>query len=200
MPAISPWGTWSQGLWSPWRTSPAGSPSMSRASPGTTTTTSPTGGRGSSWPPCWWTSTGSLTWWSRRRRQGESGSLSWRRLPARSPEVLDRIPQGGYLRDFLEEVLAGTPYQGIIAHARYLCHDTGSWFLDLVCEELLQDPPEWDRGTVEALTEHWRHAQAVEEEADTFFQWLEEDPQAHLAEVVGFLERRWRGKRKNYRE
>ena len=109
-------------------------------------------------------------------------------------DFLGRIPEGGYPRDFLEEKLPGTPYQGLIAHARWLCHDTGSWFLDLSCEEVFSDPPEWTRDMVEAFTEHWRHAQDISEEADIFCDWLEEDPQAHLAEVLDFLERRWRGK------
>lgn len=108
--------------------------------------------------------------------------------------LLGRIPEGGYPRGFLEQTLAGTPYQGLIAHARYLCHDTGSFFLDVTHEGIWDNPPDWDRATVEALTEEWQHAQAIQEEGDTFFDWLEEEPEAHLAEVLDFLGRRWRGK------
>ena len=105
-------------------------------------------------------------------------------------ELLDRIPAGGYPRDFLEEKLAGTAYQGLIVHARILCHDTGSFFFDVSCGEGWGDPPEWDPETVRILTEHWQHFTALQEEVDAFFKWMEEDPRARLAEVLNFLEGR----------
>lgn len=105
-------------------------------------------------------------------------------------ELLDRIPQGGYPRDFLEEELSGTAYQGLIVHARVLCHDTGSFFFDVSCGEGWGDPPEWEPETVRILTEHWRHFTALQEEVEAFFEWLKEDPRARLAEVLNFLEGR----------
>jgi phosphoenolpyruvate carboxylase len=85
-------------------------------------------------------------------------------------------------------VLPGTPYHGLLDQARFLCHDTGSYFLDATMEDLYQDMPDWSRQTVEELREHWCRAQAANDRFGQFLDWLEGDPEGRLAEVVDFLE------------
>ena len=105
-------------------------------------------------------------------------------------EILARIPQGGYPREFLEEELAGTPYQGLIVHARWLCHDTGCDFLDMTGEDEWEMSIDWTRENVEALTAAWQHFLALDQETNDFFDWMEEDLVGHLKELLNFLEGR----------
>jgi len=102
--------------------------------------------------------------------------------------LLERIPERGFALQLLEERLAGTPYQGLIAHAWYLCHATGSIFLDATCEDLQGYEIRWTREEVDNLTEQWQAARDIQEEADGFLQWLEQDLAGHLAEVLKFLQ------------
>jgi len=111
-----------------------------------------------------------------------------------SRELLERVPSSGYSLDFLRREVP-TSLVGLVRIAEYLCHDTGCVFLDATNEELCYDPPCWERGTVDYLTEQWPMAERIDSEMVEFMEWIEERPEARFGELVRFLERRVNGRR-----
>ena len=111
-----------------------------------------------------------------------------------SRELLERLPGQGYPLGFLrQEVPAGLA--GLVRIAEYLCHDTGCCFLDCSSEDVLYDPPMWDRETVEYLTGQWEMHETIDGEVRAFMEWIEESPEDRFRELVRFLERRASGRR-----
>lgn len=102
-----------------------------------------------------------------------------------------------YSLDFLEFALEER-YRGLLYFGAHLLHATGSYFLDTEMDELYgmgcrsTGPPDWEQGTVEGLAQDWKVAQGLMDEEVKFWAWLEKDPKAHLAEVVAFLEDKWK--------
>jgi len=100
-----------------------------------------------------------------------------------------------YPLDLLRVVLPGSRNAGLLALAQAMCHDTGNFFLDVTYEEFpYYEAPEWDRETVEALTEQWREADEAEKRTGEFIEWLEASPGPNFTELVDFLERRADGR------
>jgi hypothetical protein len=117
--------------------------------------------------------------------------------------LLRRVPAQGYPLEFLREALRDR-YRGLLGFAEILCAQTGTVFLDTSFQEFYYpsgsgswcEIPMWDREAVAELAEQWRAARGLQEEVMSFLDWLEADPAAHFAEVLDFLERRQRGKRR----
>jgi hypothetical protein len=102
-----------------------------------------------------------------------------RRVPR---ALLERIPGGGLPPSELRARLDGTPYAAAAEFAAWLCHDTGSVFLDCDDEEVVQI--EWTRENVHELTEQWRQASALLDRVGALARWLEADPPAHFARLL----------------
>ena len=89
-------------------------------------------------------------------------------------------------------------YRGLLYFAAHLFHATGLYFLDTDMDELYgmgcraTGPPDWETETVSSLAQDWKVAQGLMDEEVKFWTWLEKDPKAHLAEVVAFLEDKWK--------
>ena len=89
-------------------------------------------------------------------------------------------------------------YRGLLCFAAHLLHSTGVYFLDATMDELYgagcraTGPPNWEKETVEGLAQEWKAAQGLMEEEVNFWTWLEKDPRAHLEQVLGFLEGKWK--------
>lgn len=104
-----------------------------------------------------------------------------------SQEILSRIPKQGHSLDFLERALSGTKYEGLLDHARHLCHKTDTVFMDVTMEEFWSNPPTWCTEEVVWLTAEWRKAGEIHERMRTFFGWLEKDLEGNFALVLAFL-------------
>lgn len=104
-----------------------------------------------------------------------------------SRELLGRIPERGYPLEVLEGILPGSLYEGLLEHARHLCHQAGTIFLDCTREELWSDPPDWCRPDVDGLTEDWQRADGMLDRMGDFFRWLDEDLEGNFAQVLAFL-------------
>ncbi len=104
-----------------------------------------------------------------------------------SQELLGRIPGKGYSLEYLEQVLPGSKYEGLLDRARHICHTTNNDFLDVTGEEYWSNPPDWDREHVDNLTQEWRKAVEMQDRMVTFFSWLEEDLKGNFARLLRFL-------------
>ena len=111
-----------------------------------------------------------------------------------SREVLERLPAQGYSLEFLR-LEVPTELVGLVRIAEYLCHDTRCVFFDYTNEDMCGGPPQWNRETVEFLTEQWAVFQVIDAEMADFVEWIEESPEARFGELVRFLERRTNGRR-----
>ena len=99
-----------------------------------------------------------------------------------------------YPLDLLRVMLPGSRYAGLLSLAETMCHDTGNFFRDATYEDFYNYAPEWDRETVEDLTEQWRAADEAGKREVEFFEWLEASPGPNFTELVDFLERRADGR------
>ncbi|MEE9199148.1 MAG: hypothetical protein V3U26_05065 [Dehalococcoidia bacterium] len=104
-----------------------------------------------------------------------------------SQELLGHIPGQGYSLEYLEQVLPGSKYEGLLDRARHLCHTANNVFLDVTGEEFWSNPPEWSREQVDYLTQEWRKANEMQDRMVTFFKWLEEDLKPNFARLLRFL-------------
>ena len=104
-----------------------------------------------------------------------------------SLELLGHIPGQGYSLEQLEQVLPGSKYEGLLDHARHICHTADNVFLDVTGEEYWSNPPDWSREQVDYLTQEWCKANVMEDRMVTFFKWLEEDLKGNFARLLRFL-------------
>jgi len=107
-----------------------------------------------------------------------------------SPELLERVPQGGLPVAEAHRLLEGTPYAGLMHWADVLVQDTGTHFFDMTDEEASYYPLGWGRETGEELTRQWALADRIHQSIMQLAEWLEEDPPAHLGEILDFIEKR----------
>lgn len=107
-------------------------------------------------------------------------------------DLLQQIPEGGLSPEECHRLLDETPHKPLALWADIVWTQTGNFFLDHSYEDLWQWPlPDWDRETVEYLTQQWQQAESIEEEVLNLASWLEGDPQARFEELLNFiLERR----------
>ena len=102
-----------------------------------------------------------------------------------------------YEADFLMFALKKR-YRGLLYFGAHLLHSTGLYFLDASMDELYgmgcraTGPPDWEAETVSSLAQEWKVAQDLMDEEVKFWTWLEKDPKAHLAQVLDFLEEKWK--------
>jgi len=106
-------------------------------------------------------------------------------------ELLEQLPEG-LTPGKAHRLLDKTPYEALAHWADTIWHDTGNFFLDISWEDLWSESlPDWDRETVEKLTEGWHQAEAINDQICNLAEWLEEEPPARFAELLKFiLERR----------
>ena len=107
-----------------------------------------------------------------------------------SPELLERVPPGGLTVAQAHRLLEGTSYAGLMHWGDVLVQDTGTHFFDMTDEEVSYYPLWWDRETVEELTRQWALADRIHQSIMQLAEWLEEDPPAHLGEMLAFIEKR----------
>ena len=108
-------------------------------------------------------------------------------------DLLQRVPEGGLPLGEVHRLLDNTPYKALALWGDIVCLDTGNFFLDTDYEMLWSggELPEWDRETVENLTQQWLQADRIEEEVSDLINGLEEDPATGFEEILNFiLERR----------
>lgn len=112
-------------------------------------------------------------------------------------EDLARVPPGGISHDDVRILLQGTRFEALATVSDILSFDTGDCFHDNDEEMVAQCGPEleWTRENVEDITQGWLKAQATEEKVGKFYHWLEEDPAAHFAELLDFIEARQKKQR-----
>ena len=111
-------------------------------------------------------------------------------------DLLRQVPEGGLSADEAHRLVDNTPYKALALWGDMLCFNTGNFFLDTDYEMLWSggNLPEWDRETVENLTEQWQQADCIDQEVSDLMNWLEEDPATRFGELLNFiLERRGDG-------
>jgi hypothetical protein len=109
-----------------------------------------------------------------------------------SQEVLARVPKDGLPVEDAHRLLDGTKFEALATVGDILNFQTGDPFHDNDEESAAQggEDLEWTRENVEALTQGWLRAQLTEQKAERLYDWLEEDPARHLAELLDFIEAR----------
>jgi len=107
-------------------------------------------------------------------------------------EDLARVPERGISQDDVHKLLDGTRFEALATVGDIVNFDTGDCFHDNDEDAVSQGGPEleWTRENVEAMTQGWLKAQLIEEKVGKFYDWLEEDPPAHFAELLDFIEER----------
>jgi hypothetical protein len=108
-------------------------------------------------------------------------------------ELVEQIPPhaNGLSPEELHRLLDGTKFQPLADWASMVWHDTGNFFLDTDYEEMWnQGRPPWNKETVQRLTQEWQQAERIGEEIYSLATWLEEDPPAHFAELLSFIQER----------
>jgi hypothetical protein len=103
-------------------------------------------------------------------------------------EVLQQVPEGGFTREECKGLLDDTPYKRVVLWGKILGADTGNFFLDNCYEDIWNYPPiDWDRETVEHLTEQWQQANVITQEVFNLCDWLEDDLPARFEELLEFI-------------
>jgi hypothetical protein len=105
-------------------------------------------------------------------------------------QVLRRIPEGGWTRKRLHQLLDGTEYQGAAEAADWFRNDTGNGFLDTADDDGMDPSVPWGRDNVSALTIHWVEARAILGRVTPLARWLEADTNKHFGELLDFIEKR----------
>ncbi len=107
-------------------------------------------------------------------------------------EVLARVPKDGLPVEDAHRLLDGTKFEALATVGDILNFQAGDPFHDNDEESASQGGPEleWDRENVEALTQGWLRAQLTDQKVEKLYDWLEEDPPAHFAELLDFIEAR----------
>jgi hypothetical protein len=96
--------------------------------------------------------------------------------------LLAELPPGGLSPAELHERLDGTPYAAAAEYADWLWGETGSVFLD-VDDEMVVDA-EWTRDNVLELAGQWQHARAILDRIGELANWLEGDPTTRFARLL----------------
>lgn len=104
-----------------------------------------------------------------------------------SRELLARVPPRGYPLESLRGVLTRR-YRGLLYFAEQLCHDSPNLLLNITYEGFCNGPPDWSREMVEQITEDWRDLLKKNRAMVSFWEWLEEKPEARFRTVLDFLE------------
>lgn len=102
--------------------------------------------------------------------------------------LVKRIPKQGWPPQELHRLLAGTEFEAVALFADEVWHDTGTVFLDCTYDEDLSGL-DWDRETVEYLTECYEKAQVYERLVHEMRERLEDDPRGVMLQVLDTLER-----------
>jgi len=102
-------------------------------------------------------------------------------------ELLETCPQLSIGQ--LEELLTDTRFEGLIRWARIWDHSTGLYFLDAVDEDGWEQI-DWSEDNVAALKADWDQSLEFEEPAYKLAEWIEEEPEAHMREIISFIEGR----------
>ena len=97
--------------------------------------------------------------------------------------LLARIPPGGLTPAELHARLDGGPYAALGSYADWLWGETGSAFLDLDDEMVVEDA-EWTRENVALLAEQWRRAEAILDGIAALARWLAGEPAARFARLL----------------
>jgi hypothetical protein len=106
--------------------------------------------------------------------------------------LLQQVPEEGFSSMECHRILDKTLYKGLALWADIVWAETGNLFLDTTYDDIyMYEQLDWDRETVERLTQQWQQADMIEEEIINLGNWLEDDPPSHFEELVNFmLERR----------
>ncbi len=111
-------------------------------------------------------------------------------FPAAYQQEAKLVPARGITLKAARRIFKGKKWEGLRNWAEYINMDTGNWFLDNDDEmrsncELM----EWDKKTVEGMSEDWLQAQAFYDTVMNFASWLEDETKgpAHFKETVDFM-------------
>ena len=108
-------------------------------------------------------------------------------------ELLQRVPEGGLSLGEAHQLLDNTRYKALALWGDVMWFSTGNFFIDTDYEMLWGGGygPDWDRETVENLTQQWQQSERIEQEVSDLADWLEEDLATRFEEILNFiLERR----------
>ena len=100
------------------------------------------------------------------------------------------LPAGGITLDAAKRILRGKKWVGLRNWACYIYQATGNWFLDTDDEmRSNMEIMDWDKETVEAMSQEWLQAQAFYDKMMEFAEWLEDKKEgvAHFRQTVDFL-------------
>jgi hypothetical protein len=89
--------------------------------------------------------------------------------------------------DMLHKLLDGTEYEGLADQADIWSHQTGSNFLDCEDYDSWGSTVEWDKETIEFLTEDWQLACGIQERVFKLAEWLEENPADRFRQLLKFI-------------
>jgi len=102
--------------------------------------------------------------------------------------LLERVPEKRLSQEEAHRLLDGTLYEGVALWADRIGNASGNFFPDTDYEYLYAGyAPEWDMGTVQALTRDWHQAQELEDRLGRFIDWLEEDMPGRFEEILKFI-------------
>ena len=104
------------------------------------------------------------------------------------PALLARLGEGWPLPR-LQALLHDTEHQGAVMAAEWVNAETGSHFLDANDEDGWENPS-WTRANAIMGAQHWRAAEYIQAQISRTADWLREDLNGHLAQLLDFIERR----------
>lgn len=104
------------------------------------------------------------------------------------PALLARLG-GGWPLHRLEALLHDTDLQGAVMAAEWVNAETGSHFLDANDEDGWENPS-WTLANAILGAQHWRAAEYVQSQISRTADWLREDLNGHLGQLLDYIEQR----------
>ncbi len=111
-------------------------------------------------------------------------------FPLEYQREAQRVPTGGISLDAAKRIFKGKKWAGLRNWAEYMHQTTDNWFLDTDEETRYSGTlNEWDKETVEAMSQEWLKANAFHDKMMEFAAWLEDEKEgpARFKQTVDFI-------------
>jgi hypothetical protein len=117
---------------------------------------------------------------------GERVSISEEFIKRFGENIADKIPAEGWKFADVEEALDKSPFKDFLIWCEWIFGQTGNAWMD-TNEEDYSCEVEWDRASVDQLTEDWELQNKLRKRMGKFNQLMEKDPKAVATKIVNYL-------------
>lgn len=104
-------------------------------------------------------------------------------------ELAALIPEKGLAPKAIHRHVDGTEWTGLGHFADWLHKETGCFQMDTSWDEMMYDPPQWNRELVDSLAADHRRAGVIQKAIDALAERLEKNPRAEFTALLRHLKR-----------